>query len=200
MTATGILKQGIPLELLTIVLLAGCVGALAPAVVPPAEVEGEIKRVVEVEADGLTCHYLCQSFWAEEAFSAHLANQAQFKADFKQDFEQGLAQWNITASDYSFSFDSATRSTIALCDIPDAITLSGDEYRARFEWLLTPLGLDFIDDNFHESETGLSWQGSINGMPTTVTVKLPTIDNIVYEAWAEPIGHCHAHAWWTTES
>ena len=200
MTATRILKQGIPLELLTIVLLAGCVGALAPAEVPPAKVEGEIKRVIEVEAEGLTCHYLCQSFWAEEAFSAHLANQAQFKADFKQDFEQGLAQWNVSASDYSFSFDSATRSTIALCDIPDAITLSGDEYRARFEWLLTPLGLDFIDDNFHEFETGLSWQGSINGMPTTVTVKLPTIDNIVYEAWAEPIGHCHAHAWWTTES
>jgi len=200
MAATGILKQGIPLGLLTIVLLAGCVGALAPAEVPPAEEQGEIKRVIEVEADGLTCHYLCQSFWAEEAFSAHLANQAQFKADFKQDFEQGLAQWNITASDYSFSFDSVTRSTIALYGISNAITLSGDEYRARFEWLLTPLGLDFIDDNFQESERGLSWQGSINDMPTTVTVKLPTIDNFVYKAWEHPIGHCHAHVWWSIES
>jgi len=199
MAATGILKQGIPPGLLAIVLLAGCVGAPAPAEVPPAGEQGEIKRVIEVEADGLTCHYLCQSFWAEEEFSAHLANQAQFEADFKQDFDQGLAQRNVSASDYSFSFDSATRSTVALCDISNAITLSGgDEYRARFEWLLTPLGLDFIDDNFQESETGLSWQGTINGMPTTFTVKLPTIDNIVYEAWAEPIGHCHAHAWWTT--
>jgi hypothetical protein len=200
MAATGILKQGIPPGLLAIVLLAGCVGAPAPAEVPPAEVEDEIKRVIEVEADGLTCHYLCQSFWTEEAFSAHLADQAQFEADFKQDFDQSLAQRNVSASDYSFSFDSATRSTVARCDISDAITLSGDEYRARFEWLLTPLGLDYIDDNFQESETGLSWQGAINGMPATVTVKLPTIDNIVYEAWAEPIGHCHAHAWWTTES
>jgi hypothetical protein len=200
MAATVILKQGIPLGLLTIVFLTGCVGAPAPAEVPPAEEPSEIKRVIEVEVDELTCHYLCQSFWTEDAFSTHLADQAQFKLNFQQDFEQGLAQWNITASDYSFSFDSATWSTIALCDISNAITLSGDEYRARFEWILTPLGLDFIDDNFTESERGLSWQGSINDMPTTITVKLPTIDNIVYEAWAEPIGHCHAHAWWATES
>jgi len=199
MKAAMILKQGIPLWLLAMVLLAGCVGALAPAEVPPAEVEGEIKRVIEVEADGLTCHYLCQSFWAEEAFSAHLANQAQFKADFKQNFEQGLAQWDVSASEYNFSFDSATRSTAARCDIHDATSLrAGGEYYAQFEWLLRPLGLDFIDDNFQESETGLSWQGSINGIPTTVTVKLPTINHCVYKAWEHPIGHCHAHAWWTT--
>jgi hypothetical protein len=198
MVATRVLKYGISPWLLLVVSLAGCARAPAPAEAPPAKEAGEIKRVIEVEVDELTCHYLCQSFWTEEAFSAHLANQAQFKADFKHNFEQGLAQRNVSASDYSFSFDSATRSTIALCDISNAVTLSGDEYRARFEWLLTPLGLDFIDDNFTESETGLYWEGSINAIPTTVIVKLPTIDNIVYEAWAEPIGHCHAHAWWTT--
>jgi len=37
------------------------------------------------------------------------------------------------------------------------------------------------------------------GIPTTVTVKLPTIDNFVYKAWEHPIGHCHAHVWWSTE-
>ena len=193
MAATGILKQGIPLGLLTIVLLAGCVGALAPA-----EEQGEIKRVIEVEADGLTCHYLCQSFWAEEAFSAHLANQAQFKADFKQDFEQGLAQWNISASDYSFSFDSATRSTVIRCAIHDAISLKAEgECYAQFECLLRPLGLDFIDDDFKESANGLSWEDSIKGVPTTVTVELLVIDSSVYKAWNHPIGHCHAHAWWS---
>ena len=204
MKAAMILKQGIPLWLSIVVLLAGCAGVPpstpppSPAEAPPPEVKGEIKRVVEVEADGLTFHYLRQSFWAEEEFSAHLANQAKFETDFKEDFEQGLAQRNVSTSDYSFSFDSATRSTIALCDISNAIALSGEgEYYARFEWLLSPLGLDFIDDNFQESEKGLSWQGSIKDIPTTVTVKLPTIDNIVYKAWKHPIGHCHAHAWRT---
>ena len=203
MAATRILKQGIPLWLLTVVFLAGCAPAPTPSPPPtevsPAKEQGEIKRVIEVEADELTCHYLRQSFWTEEEFSAHLANQAQFKADFKEDFEQREVKYNVSASDYQFSFDTATQSTVARCDIHDAITLSGeDEYRARFEWLLKPLGLDFIDNNFKKSEKGLSWEGSIKGIPTTVTVKLPTIDNFVYKAWEHPIGHCHAHVWWST--
>lgn len=201
MTATRILKRGISLWLLLVVSLAGCARASAPAEVPPAKEAGELKRVIEVEVDELTCHYRHQTFWAEDAFSTHLADQAQFKTDFQQDFEQGLAQSDVSvsASDYSFSFDSATRSIIALCDINNAISLrAGGEYYAQFEWLLKPLGLDFIDDNFTESERGLSWEGSINDIPATVTVKLPTIDNIVYKAWEHPIGHCHAHAWWTT--
>ena len=188
MKATMILKQGIPLWLLTVVLLAGCVGVLAPAEVPPAEEQGEIKRVIEVEADELNSYYLRQSFWAEEEFSAHLANQAQFKADFKQDFEQREVKYNVSASDYSFSFDTATQSTVARCDIHDAITLSGeDEYRARFEWLLKPLGLDFIDNNFKKSERGLSWEGPIKGIPISITLSFP-----------DSIGHCHAHVWWST--
>lgn len=71
----------------------------------------------------------------------------------------------------------------------------GDEH-ATFFWLLRPLGLDFIDNDFQESEKGLFWEGFVNGVPTTVTIQLPTVDGFVYEAWAHPIGHCHAHVWW----
>ena len=46
--------------------------------------------------------------------------------------------------------------------------------------------LDFIDDDFQESETGLSWDGCINNVPTTITLKFP-----------RSIGHCHAHVWWS---
>jgi len=190
MAVTMMLKQGIPLWLLMVALLAGCVGVLAPAEVPPTMEPGEVGRVIEVEAEaeGLTCHYLSQSFWAEEEFSAHLTNQAQLKADFKQDFKQREVKYNASASDYSFSFDTATRSTVARCDIHDAITLSGeDKYRARFEWLLKPLGLDFINDNFKESERGLSWEGSIQGIPTSIILSFPA-----------SISHCHAHVWWST--
>lgn len=207
MAATRILKQGIPFWLLMMLLLAGCAGmppptppsgelpptvedeTSAPSPPPaPAEEQGEIKRVIEVEADGLTCHYSRQSFWAEEELSAHLANQAKFKADFKQDFEQREVKYNVSVSDYSFSFDTATPSTVARCDIHDAITLSGeDEYRARFEWLLKPLGLDFIYGDFKESEKGLSWESSIQGIPISITLSFPA-----------SIGHCHAHVWWST--
>jgi hypothetical protein len=198
MTATRVLKCGISPCLLLVASLAGCARAPAPAETPPAKEAGEIKQVIEVEVDELTCHYRHQSFWTEDEFSTHLADQAQFKTDFQQDFEQGLAQSDVpvSASDYNFSFDPTTQSTSTRCDIHSAIWKEDDKYRASFFWLLRPLGLDFIDDNFTESERGLSWEGSINDISTTVTVKLPIIDNIVYKAWEYPIGHCHAHAWW----
>ena len=205
MKATMVLKHGVTLSLLATMLLAvvgGCAPVPAPAPppaeVPPAKEEGEVRRVIEVEADGLTIHYLRQSFWGEKEFSSYLANQAQFKSDFKEDFEPGLAKAGVSASDYSFSFDSATRSTVIRCDIHDNISLrTGGGYYARFGWLLNPLGLDFIDDNFEASTNGLSWEGLAKSIPTTVTVELPVIDSSVYKAWEQPIGHCHAHAWWS---
>ena len=197
MKAKRILKQAALPLLLIVMVLATMNGCTAPAEVPPAEDEGEIRRVVEVKADGLVFHYLRQSFWEEERFSNYSANQAQFKADFKEQFERRLAKYNISASGYSFSFDSDNHSTVIRCDIHDAISKSGNRYTARFEWLLNPLGLDFIDNDFKESEKGLSWEGVIKGVPTTIIVELPTIDDFVYEAWNDPIGHCHTHAWWT---
>ena len=212
MKTAAILKQGVPLSLLVAMLLATVAGCAPPPTpppvptptppptkAPPAKEEGEIQRIIEVKAEGLTVHYLRQSFWGEEEFSSYLANQAQFKSDFKEDFEPELAKDNVSASDYSFSFDSATRSTVIRCDIHDAISLRTEgEYRARFGWLLNPLGLDFIDDDFKESTSGLSWAGFVEGVPTTVTVELPTIDSFVYKAWGPSYcGHCHAHVWWS---
>ncbi len=197
MEAKGTLKQGVFLLLLIVMLLATVGGCTAPDEVSPAEEEDEVRWVVEVRADGLTLHYLRQSSWGEKRFSNYLANQAQFRADFKEQFEQELALSHASASDYSFSFDSATQSALIGCDIHDAISKTAGKYRARFEWLLNPLGLDFIDDNFKESEKGLSWEGVVEDVPMTIIVELPTIDSSVYEAWADLIGHCHAHAWWT---
>jgi len=178
------LKQGGSLGLLLVALLAIVGSCAAPAEAPSGGVEGEVQQVIEGEVDGLTCHYICQSFWGEATFSSCLANQAQFKADFKQDFELGLTRSDrpVSASGYSFSFDRAGQSTVSKCDVRGAITKSGNEYHATFFWLLTPLGLDFIDGDFQESKEELFWQGSIEGVPTTVTVRLPIIDNSVYKA------------------
>ena len=95
------------------------------------------------------------------------------------------------------SCDDIEAGCFALVGRGDAISLRAEgEYYARFEWLLRLLGLDFIDDDFKESANGLSWEGLVKGVPTTVTVEVPVIDSSVYRAWEHPIGHCHAHAWW----
>jgi len=188
MKVVVMLRRGVSLCLLLLTLLAITGSCAAPAEVLSGEVAGEIQQVVEVEVSGLVCHYRCQSFWGEAEFSDYFANQAQFKADFKQDFEEGLTRSDrpVSASGYSFSFDRASQSTVSRCDVRGAITKGDNEYRATFFWLLKPLGLDFIDDDFQESETGLSWEGCINNVPTTITLKFP-----------KPIGHCHAHVWWS---
>jgi hypothetical protein len=192
------LKQGALLFLLAgSVLLAIGGGCTAPAEVPATGDESEVRQAIEVETDGLTCHYLCQTFKGEE-FAAHLADQAQFEVNAVKDFEQGLMMSDrpVSASGYSFFFDSANRAIICRCDVHGAISQTDDTYRATFFWLLRPLDLDFIDDDFEESEKGLFWQGLVNGVPTTVNVTLPTVDSLVYGAWGNPVGHCHAHVWW----
>lgn len=80
----------------------------------------------------------------------------------------------------------------AKCYIDGAISKSDDGYRGRFGWLLEPLGLDFINDNFQESKTGLCSEGTINSIPINVKVECPPQD-CVYEAWQYPVGHCHHH-------
>ena len=71
MKITRILKQGVPLWLLVTMLLAtvaGCAPVPTPtpapaptpllAKVPRAEEEGEVRRVVEVKAEGSSLYYL----------------------------------------------------------------------------------------------------------------------------------------------
>ncbi len=56
--------------------------------------------------------------------------------------------------------------------------------------------LSFINNNFEETKEGLSWDGEVDGILTSITVKLP-LQESVYEAWQHPVGHCHGHVWWT---
>lgn len=82
--------------------------------------------------------------------------------------------YDVDAGDFNFSFDETSHSTVTECHVYGKISKSGDEYVAHFSWFLDPLTLDFIDDNFEESKTGLSWEGNIKGVPTTIKKQPPT--------------------------
>ena len=96
----------------------------------------------------------------------------------------------------NIEFEEDRNSTVFRSDIHEAVRKNDNSHRATFKWLLTPLGLDFIDDNFKESKNGLSWEGTINNIPTNISLKFP-LQESVYAAWEHPVGHCHAHVWWT---
>jgi len=170
--------------------LLGCAQPTTVAPVSPrtptAMVEEE--RMVKVEAEGVTLYYQAESIWSEAEFSTILQNRDSFTSDLIEEFiddvsEQGDREERVTNANVRFNEDR--KITIFTCDIEGAVRKSGGRYNATFFWLLRPLGLDFIDDDFEEPERGLFWEGSTNGTPTSITITLPA-----------SIGHCHAHVWW----
>lgn len=184
--------------MLSLLVLCGCAQPEAPAPTLPTSAD-QIKRIILVETEGTVVHYQGESFWAEAEFSTILEAKDDFSSDIIAKFENDLSKHGERgehAVNAYVEFNEDRKSTILRCDIHSAISKRDSGYYAIFSWLLRPLGLDFIDDDFEESEKGLFWEGSANGIPTTVTVELPVIHGSIYKAWAHPIGHCHAHAWW----
>ena len=168
--------------------------AVQPGVVPET---GLLENYIMVEVEGTIIHYQKQSFWNESEFLAIFENKEEFKNAVIQDFDEKMYhEQGEHAVGADVEFDETKKATVLKCDVHDAIRESDGEYYATFKWLLVPLRLDFIDDNFEESKGGLSWDGEVAGIPTSITIKLPPQES-VYAAWEQPVGHCHGHVWWT---
>ena len=167
--------------IVSLVISFGC----AQQVTEPSPLSGKARQLIEIKAADQILNHHYQAFWAEEEFSELLADKAGFKNDFIAKFNKNLAKHNLETQNFEFSFDQTSHSTVAKCKIYGAISKSGNNYRARFEWFLNPLGLDFINNDFKKSQRVLSWEGDIGGISTTINLEFPS-----------PINHCHAHVWW----
>ena len=168
--------------------------AVQPGVVPET---GLLENNITVEVEGTVIHYQKQSFWNESEFSAIFENNEEFKNAVIQDFNEKMYhEQREYAVGADVEFDEMKKATVLKCDIHGAIRESDGEYYATFKWLLVPFGLDFIDDNFEKSKEGLSWDGEVDGIPMNISIKLP-LQETVYAAWKQPVGHCHGHVWWT---
>jgi hypothetical protein len=169
---------------------------LTPLASPAME---EMEQIVKVEAEGVILHYQAESLWGKDEFSTILQNRDSFSSNLVEKFNDDISKHGergeYVANAY-VEFNEEAKSTVLRCDIEGAVSKSESKYSATFFWLLRPLGLDFIDNDFEESEKGLFWEGLVNDVPTSVSVELPDIDGSIYEAWQHPVGHCHAHVWW----
>lgn len=198
--------HGLKLILIFVVLtMGGCVAPTAPSPTPaptqPVKLTNltQAKSIVKTEIEGVVVHYQNESYWGEGQYSVILQSKARFSSDLIAKFIEDVSTHGEKCEEVTnanVEFNEGKKSTILKCSIHGAVSRTGDSYHATFFWLLRPLGLDFIDNHFEESKSGLFWQGPVNGTLTTITVELPTIDEFVYEAWEHPIGHCHAHVWW----
>jgi len=165
-------------------VLWGCAQppTVTPAPTPTPTAMEETEQIVKVEAEGVILHYQAESLWSEDEFSTILQNGDGFSSDLIEKFTDDVSKHGergeYVANAY-VEFNEKRKSTVLRCDIEGAVRKSEIKYSATFFWLLRPLGLDFIDNDFEESEKGLFWEGLVNGIPTSVSVDLPAIDSSV---------------------
>ncbi len=169
---------------MSLLVLFGCA---QPGVVPtPPSGENELV-------------YQRQSLWSQEKSPNICADKTGYEADFRAGLETIAPKYRINVGESEFSYNQEGCSTTAKCCVDGAVSKSGAKYRGRFGWLLEPVGLDFINDNFEKSRTGLSWEGIINDITISIRVECPPQD-CIYEAWQDPVGHCHQQIWWPVSS
>ena len=159
----------------------------------------EVKRKIETKvlADSPTIvRYQEEFFYSNEDFSKISENQDNFKKQLREKFEKRISEYNEKATNVEFVLNNDNKSVTLKCDISGAISSKGEnKYYATFGWLISPLGLDFINNNFTKTEKGLFWSGKINELDSEINCYFPQTGEI-YKAWAHPTGHCHAHVWW----
>jgi uncharacterized protein YneF (UPF0154 family) len=136
-----------------------------------------VERIIEIEADGEDLHYQEIHFWSREEFLKIIGNQNEFESSQLVQFYE---TYNVNADNFKIEYNQKEGSTILKCDIHD--TFSGSWY--DFHWFLNPMGLDFIKSGFVKSENVLSWEGKVDGITITITLRFPFT-----------ISHCHAHVW-----
>lgn len=136
-----------------------------------------LERRIEIEADGEVLHYQEIHVWSKKEFLNIIQNQQVFESSQIKQFNE---MYNVNAEKFSIEYDQENASTILKSNIHGMF--SGSWY--DFHWFLNPLDLDFINSGFVKSESELSWEGYIDRIAITITLRFPFT-----------INHCHAHVW-----
>ncbi len=155
----------------------------------------EVSLNIVVDVKDMTGHYLQVRKWSKKDFERILKDEESFKEEMIRNFKKSHESYGISIENCTASINEGEMTSALECDIKGFINRSDNSYTAEFEWLLGPLGLDFLDNKFGESKDSLYWNGAINGTTVSILVKLPPM-NKPYAAWGQPNGHCHAHVWW----
>jgi len=139
-----------------------------------------LENAIKIKAEGKILHYQRKSLWNEEDFSEILGSRNKFESKEIDSFRKNLERYNRYAFNPKVEFNGAGKSTSLMCDVKGA--KEGSWY--DFDWFLRPLGLDFIDSHFEKRENELYWEGEINGIRTTISIKFPFL-----------VSNCHEHVW-----
>lgn len=161
----------------------------------------EERRVITVEAEGLSLNYSQGLYWDERQFDweydVYSADKAKYVKDFVEAFSKDFLKpaglqatdWQVSfRSEYELETDKATYSTLFHCKVDGAASGPAESPYFRSEWLLRPIlgtGIDLYAFKYAMDKTTLVYEGEIEHTPIAITFGFP-----------KPISHCHYHIWY----
>ena len=168
------------LEILTISCERERKGAAKKEELPKIEEVRPLRNAIEIKAEGEVLHYQRESFWNDEDFSKLLELKEEIEAKEIDSFKRTLERYNRYVVNHEIEFDESKKSIVLICDIKGAKEGSWFD----FDWFLRPYDLDFIDSHFQRKEKELYWEGKVERVKTTISIKFPY-----------SISNCHEHVW-----
>ena len=147
---------------------------------PKIEEIRPLRNAIEIKAEGEVLHYQRESFWNDKQFSNFLESKEEVEAKKINSFKRTLEIYNRYAVNHKIEFDESKKSIVLICDIEGAKEGSWFD----FDWFLRPYDLDFIDNRFQRKEKELYWEGKVERVKTTISIKFPY-----------SISNCHEHVW-----
>jgi hypothetical protein len=154
-----------------------------------------LKRVIILRVlDNMSISYMEQDIYDRGSYEVITGNWSSYVEELKHMIREKYGSSGAGITDIRITRSDENYSVIIIFYVTNRVW-SDDRVTADFLWFLNAWNLDFIDSHFNETDHGLSWNGVLDGVATSIEVIVPRQPG-PYKAWGEPYGHCHGHVWW----
>ena len=185
--------------LIVLVIIAGTILYLVtrqpsvPSNITTSNLKPE-KRVITLTVEGWNIKCMEVDTFDNSTYNHIVSNWDSYIAEVQNNINKMYATRGARITSLHMGY-SECDTTVIITFVVDNKVTSNSEITADFLWFLNAWNLDFIDDHFNETSHGLTWNGVLKDVPTTIMVNVPP-QPAPYKAWGSPYGHCHGHIWW----
>ncbi|MFP4005786.1 MAG: hypothetical protein ACLFUR_03585 [Candidatus Hadarchaeia archaeon] len=152
-----------------------------------------ITRTLRIEVTGEVMYYRETYIWSENDYVNIKDKREEFEELQKDLFKD---KYDIEPEFTEIRFFDTDRSTLFQCEVWDKVGEEENVYVGNFDWFLNPLGLNFVDNEFEETNANLIWNNELDEISTGIVLDLPP-ENATYEIGGDSFGHGATKVWWT---
>ena len=128
---------------------------------PLSEIK-EIRRTIEVRIKDDIIFFKMTIYYNASAFNVIIDNWSQYTHSIVNDVSRFMEK-PVNAKNLDIKFQNITFSVIVTFKVYNAISRYGNECSASFTWLLNPLNLNLIYNDFKGYNNRIVWYGEVNG-------------------------------------